>query len=59
VNVPYAAEAPGQVAGMMQINAQIPPGLLQTPNTSPVAVPVLVVVGSSFTQAGVTIAVAP
>jgi len=59
VNVPYAAEAPGQVAGVMQINAQIPPNLLQPSNTSPVAVPLLVVVGSTFTQAGVTIAVAP
>ncbi len=57
--VTYAAETPGAVAGLMQINAQIPANLIQTTSTAPVAVPVLVIIGSSFTQSGVTIAVAP
>jgi uncharacterized protein (TIGR03437 family) len=59
VPVTYAAEAPGLVAGLMQINARIPANLIQTSSPAPVAVPVLVIVGNSFTQAGVTIAVAP
>ncbi len=59
VNVPYAGEAPGVVAGLLQINAQIPPDLIQSPGTLPVAVPVQIIIGSSFAQAGVTIAVAP
>jgi len=43
-----------------QINVQIPANLIQTPAaTGPVAVPVLVLLGNSFTQPGVTIAVAP
>ena len=48
----YAGGAPGQVAGLMQINVQIPSGI-QTGN----AVPVTVQVGSASTQAGVTIAI--
>jgi uncharacterized protein (TIGR03437 family) len=48
----YAGQAPTAVAGVMQINAQIPSGI-QTGN----AVPVVVQVGGVSTQAGVTIAV--
>jgi uncharacterized protein (TIGR03437 family) len=48
----YAGGAPGEVAGVMQINAQIPSGI-QTGN----AVPVVVLVGGIPSQAGVTIAV--
>lgn len=59
VPVTYAAETPGAVAGLMQINARIPANLVQTTSTAPVAVSVLAIVGSSFTQSGVTIAVAP
>jgi uncharacterized protein (TIGR03437 family) len=55
----YVAEAPGSVAGLMQINAMIPPNLIQAPVTAPVPVPVQVIVGSSFTQPGVMIAVVP
>ena len=47
----YAGQAPYAVAGVMQINAQIPNGT-QAGN----AVPVVVQVGSVSTQAGVTIA---
>jgi uncharacterized protein (TIGR03437 family) len=49
----YAGQAPNMVAGVMQINAQIPSGI-QAGN----AVPVVVQVGGISTQAGVTIAVA-
>jgi len=48
----YAGQAPTAVAGVMQINAQIPSGI-QTGN----AVPVVVQVGGVSTQAGVTVAV--
>ena len=48
----YAGGAPGLVAGLMQINVQIPSGI-QTGN----AVPVVVQVGSVSSQPGVTIAV--
>jgi uncharacterized protein (TIGR03437 family) len=48
----YAGQAPYAVAGVMQINAQIPGGT-QAGN----AVPVVVQVGGVSTQAGVTIAV--
>jgi uncharacterized protein (TIGR03437 family) len=50
--VQYAGQAPYAVAGVIQINAQIPSGT-QAGN----AVPVVVQVGSVSTQAGVTIAV--
>jgi uncharacterized protein (TIGR03437 family) len=59
VSLTYAAEAPGLVAGLMQINARIPPNLIQTFSTTPVAVPVQVIIGNSFAQTGVTIAVTP
>jgi uncharacterized protein (TIGR03437 family) len=48
----YAGQAPNAVAGVMQINAQIPSGI-QAGN----AVPVVVEVGGVSTQAGVTVAV--
>jgi len=50
--VQFAGQAPNTVAGVMQINAQVPSGL--QPGD---AVPVLVQVGSVSTQAGVTVAV--
>jgi uncharacterized protein (TIGR03437 family) len=50
--VEYAGQAPGAVAGVMQINAQIPSGI-QAGN----AVPVFVQVGNVSTQPGVTVAV--
>jgi uncharacterized protein (TIGR03437 family) len=51
-SVNFAGGAPGLVAGVFQVNAQIPAGI-------PVgnSVPVVVTVGSSNTQNGVTIAV--
>lgn len=51
--VVYAGAAPGAVAGLMQVNVQIPSGV-QTGSS----VPVFLQVGSSTTPAGVTIAVA-
>jgi uncharacterized protein (TIGR03437 family) len=57
--VHYAAEAPGLVAGIMQINAVIPSNVIQNPSTSPVAVPLLMIVGPAFTQTGVTVYIAP
>jgi uncharacterized protein (TIGR03437 family) len=48
----YAGGAPGNVAGLMQVNVQIPSGI-QTGS----AVPVLLQVGNASSQAGVTIAV--
>jgi uncharacterized protein (TIGR03437 family) len=50
--IPYVGGAPGQVAGLMQVNVQIPNGI-QTGN----AVPVVVQVGNASSQPGVTIAV--
>jgi uncharacterized protein (TIGR03437 family) len=48
----YVGGAPGQVAGLLQINAVIPAGV--TPGS---AVPVVIKAGSATSQAGVTIAV--
>lgn len=48
----YAGGAPGNVAGLMQVNVQIPSGI-QTGS----AVPVVVQLGNTSSQAGVTIAV--
>jgi uncharacterized protein (TIGR03437 family) len=48
----YVGGAPGEVAGLLQINVQIPAGI-----TAGSAVPVLIRVGSATSQAGVTIAV--
>ena len=50
--VKYAGGAPGLVAGLMQVNIQIPSGI-QTGN----AVPVVLRVGDAFSPGGVTIAV--
>jgi len=50
--VEFAGQAPGAVAGVIQINAQIPSG-----TQAGAAVPVVVQVGGVSTQAGVTIAV--
>ncbi len=48
----YAGPAPTLVAGVLQINAQIPQGV--TPGPS---VPVLVAIGNASSQSGVTVAV--
>jgi len=53
LNPQYAGGAPGEVAGVMQINVQIPSGI--TPGN---AVPVVIQVGSATSPSGVTIAVA-
>jgi uncharacterized protein (TIGR03437 family) len=50
--VGYAAAAPTQVAGLMQVNAQVPAGIAPG-----IAVPVTVQVGAAAAQTGVTIAV--
>ncbi len=50
--VNFAGGAPGSVAGVIQVNAQIPAGTTPGP-----AVPVVVQVGTSNSQPGVTIAV--
>jgi uncharacterized protein (TIGR03437 family) len=51
-SVNFAGGAPGAVAGVLQVNAQIPSGI-----TAGAAVPVVVQVGTSNSQPGVTIAV--
>jgi uncharacterized protein (TIGR03437 family) len=51
-NVNFAGGAPGAVAGVFQVNAQIPSGI-----TAGSAVPVVVQVGTSNSQPNVTIAV--
>jgi uncharacterized protein (TIGR03437 family) len=51
-DVPYAGGAPGLVAGVLQVNVRVPPGV--TPGD---AVPITVKVGSTQSQPGVTIAV--
>jgi uncharacterized protein (TIGR03437 family) len=51
-NVNFAGGAPGSVAGVIQVNAQIPSGI-----TAGSAVPVVVQVGTSNSQPGVTVAV--
>jgi uncharacterized protein (TIGR03437 family) len=50
--VPYAGGAPGSVAGLTQINAQIPPGVTPGPSVA-----VVVRVGNWQSQNGVTLAV--
>ncbi len=50
----YAGGAPGDVAGVLQVNVKIPSGI-QTGG----AVPVLLQVGNALSQSGVTIAVQP
>ena len=54
--VTYAGGAPGLVAGLMQVNVQIPLSLIQN-FIGPAAVPVVVQVGSTYSQANVTITV--
>lgn len=48
----YTGAAPGFVEGLLQVNAQIPPGV--TPGD---AVPVAIAIGGVLSQAGVTLAV--
>lgn len=50
--VTYAGAAPGLIAGVMQINVQVPPGVSPDP-----AAPVSIVVGGVAVAAGVTIAI--
>lgn len=57
VPVTYAGGAPTLVAGIMQVNVQIPPNILSIPTTLPVAVPVVVYVGVTGSQANTTISV--
>jgi uncharacterized protein (TIGR03437 family) len=47
----YAGEAPGLVAGMMQLNVQIPP------NAPSGALPIFVSIGGNISQSGVTVSV--
>jgi uncharacterized protein (TIGR03437 family) len=48
----YAGRAPGLVYGVVQVNAQIPPGITATGN-----VPLGIALGTSQNQSGVTVAV--
>ncbi len=57
--VTYQGGAPGLVAGLMQVNVQIPANLIETTSTAPVAVPVRIYNSSVFVTPGVTISVAP
>jgi uncharacterized protein (TIGR03437 family) len=57
--VQYAGAAPGVIAGIMQVNLQIPANLIQTFSPGPVAVPVVITVGVVASQPNVTISVAP
>ncbi len=50
--VQYAAQAPGEIVGLTQVNALVPQGGAVGPT-----VPVVVGVGGVQSQAGVTIAV--
>jgi len=47
----YAGEAPGLVAGMMQLNVQIPP------NAQSGDLPILVSIGGNTSQSNVTVSV--
>jgi len=57
--ITYQGGAPGIVAGLMQVNVQIPANLIDTLSTTPVAVPVRIYNSSVFVTPGVTISVAP
>lgn len=57
VPVTYAGGAPTLVAGIMQVNVQIPPNLLSISTSLPVAVPVVVYVGVTGSQANATLSV--
>ncbi len=48
----YAGPSPGSVAGLFQVNAQLPNDL--APGS---AIPVVLIVGSAVSQAAVTVAV--
>jgi uncharacterized protein (TIGR03437 family) len=50
-NVPYLGEAPGEVAGVLQINVQIP---MSAPTGN---VPLVVSVGTAVSQSGITVSV--
>ena len=50
--VQYAGQAPGEIAGLMQVNAVVPQGVAVGPT-----VPVVVGIGGLQSQAGVTVAV--
>ena len=50
--VVYAGAAPTQIAGLTQINIQVPDGLLSDPNT-----PIALTIGSVTTPAGVTVSI--
>ena len=50
--VTYAGGAPGEVAGMLQVNARIPANV-----PSGASVPVTITVGAATSQAGVTVAI--
>jgi uncharacterized protein (TIGR03437 family) len=51
-NLQYVGGAPGDVAGLLQVNVTVPAGV--TPGS---AVPVVIRVGNVTSQTGVTIAV--
>jgi uncharacterized protein (TIGR03437 family) len=57
--VTYQGGAPGIVAGLMQVNVQIPANLIESTSTAPVAVPVRIFNSSVFVTPGVTISVVP
>jgi uncharacterized protein (TIGR03437 family) len=50
--VSYSGSAPGEIAGLNQINATIPPGVTPGPD-----VPIVLKVGGAQSPPGVTIAV--
>jgi uncharacterized protein (TIGR03437 family) len=53
-NVLYAGAAPGEPAGVIQVNARIPADVPRGAN-----VPVVIIVGGTSSQAGVTVAIKP
>jgi uncharacterized protein (TIGR03437 family) len=53
-NVLYAGAAPGEPAGVIQVNARIPADVSRGTN-----VPVVIIVGGTSSQAGVTVAIKP
>jgi len=50
-NILYAGAAPGQVSGLLQVNAVVPPGIASGPQ------PVVLTIGTNSSQQGVTVAV--
>jgi len=59
VGVTYAGGAPGYVAGLAQMNLQIPANLVQTFATGPVPVPLVVFAGYIPSQTNVVVNVIP